>query len=63
VAEKKKAKGTAKQTKAPKVKAAKRTRVEDLVRIDDSDMERQVEELMRLEEEEEEVEEPPETCA
>jgi predicted nucleic acid-binding Zn-ribbon protein len=53
------AKGTAKQTKAPKVKDAKRTADEDTVRVEDSEVERQVDERMRLDQEDEE-EGPPE---
>jgi hypothetical protein len=48
-------KGTTKQTKAPKASAGKRPVGEDTVRIDDSEVERRVEQLMRMEEEE-----PPE---
>jgi hypothetical protein len=44
--------GTAKQTKAPKSKVGKHSVDEDTVRADDSEVERQVEALMRLEEEE-----------
>jgi hypothetical protein len=48
-----KGKGKAKQTNAAKGKGKKRTKDEDMVRLDDSEVERQVEELMRLDEEEE----------
>jgi hypothetical protein len=53
-----KGKGTTKQTKAPKAKAGKRPVDEDTVRVDDSEVERQVEQLMRMEEEEAEEELP-----
>jgi hypothetical protein len=43
-----KGKGKAKQTKAAKGKGAKRATDEDTVRLDDKEVERQVEELMRL---------------
>jgi hypothetical protein len=49
-----KGKAKAKQTKAAKGKGTKRAADEDTVRLDDSEVERQVEELMRLDEEEEE---------
>jgi hypothetical protein len=49
-----KGKGKAKQTKAAKGKGVKRAADEDTARLDDSEVERQVEELMRLDEEEEE---------
>jgi hypothetical protein len=47
-----KGKGKAKQTKAAKGKGTKCATDEDTVRLDDSEVERQVEELMRLDEEE-----------
>jgi hypothetical protein len=49
-----KGRGKAKQTKAAKGKGTKRATDEDTVRLDDGEVERQVEELMRLDEEEEE---------
>jgi hypothetical protein len=48
-----KGKGKAKQMTAAKRKGTKRAKDEDTVRLDDSEVERQVEELMRLDEEEE----------
>jgi hypothetical protein len=53
-----KGKGTTKQIKAPKAKAGKRPVDEDTVRADDSEVERQVEELLRMEEEEAEEQRP-----
>jgi hypothetical protein len=53
-----KAKGTTKWTKAPKANARKRSVVEHTMRADDSEVERQVEELLRMEEEEAEEERP-----
>jgi hypothetical protein len=49
-----KGKGKAKRTKAAKGKDAKRATDEDTAHPDDSEVERQVEEVMRLDEEEEE---------
>jgi hypothetical protein len=48
-----KGKGKAKLTKAARGKGKKRAKDEDTVCLDDSEVERQVEELMRLDEEEE----------
>jgi hypothetical protein len=56
-----KGKGKAKHTKAAKGKGKKRTKDEDTVRLDDSEVERQVEELERLDEEDE-AEGPPEAA-
>jgi hypothetical protein len=53
-----KGKGTTKQTKAPKTKAGKRPVDEYTVRVDDSEVETQLEQLMRMEKEEAEEELP-----
>jgi hypothetical protein len=58
---KRKGKGKEKQTKAAKGKGKKRAKDEDTVRLDDSEVERQVEELERLDEEDE-AEGPPEAA-